>query len=61
MSDVAIAFVESTAECMKRVLCRVEGLAASAHPNKSRGVVGRTESKLGSGDTTELICGEVAL
>lgn len=60
MSCITVAFVESTAESMKRVFGSVEELVASTNPDKFRGVVGRTEPELGSGDTTELIGGEVA-
>ena len=46
---------------MKRVLVCIEGPAASAYSNQSRGVVGGAKAQFSSGDASELVGGEVAL
>lgn len=58
---VTYPLVETTAEGMKGVLSSIEGLVARAHMVESRGVVGRADAKLGSGDASELVGGEVHL
>ena len=61
VTSVAYPLVETTAEGMKRVFSSVEGLVARAHTVESRGVVGRADTELGSGDASELVGGEVDL
>ena len=61
MTCIPNSLIEAAAEGMEGVLGGVEGLVARAHPVGSRGVVGRAESKLGSGDASELVGREVDL
>ena len=61
MTCIPNSLIEAAAEGMEGVLGGVEGLVARAHPVGSREVVGRAESKLGSGNAAELVGREVDL